>query len=352
MVAMVGNDVVDLRDRSVATGPRHPRFDARVFAPSEHRALRESDEANPLRWAFWAAKEAAYKVAKKLDDAAIWSPVRFVVHIDASGAGRVEHEGRDISVRVEKDAERVHAVACDTEASLSRVRARVAELPAADANPSATVRALAREDLAGVLERGAELLEIARRGRIPVLRVDGEDAPLDLSLSHHGRFVAWATEHRTVAGFAGGEAFEGSEIITWPADVLIPAALEDAIDEENADKVQAQIIVEAANAPTTPAADTILHNKGVVIVPDILANAGGVTVSYFEWAQNIQQFRWELDRVNAELEKRMRLAYEAVRIIAREKDTDLRTAAFVLAIQRVGRAAVSRRSLRETIDFG
>jgi glutamate dehydrogenase (NAD(P)+) len=164
--------------------------------------------------------------------------------------------------------------------------------------------------------------------------------------------VAWATEHRTVAGFAGGEAFEGSEIITWPADVLIPAALEDAIDEENADKVQAQIIIEAANAPTTPAADTILHNKGVVIVPDILANAGGVTVSYFEWAQNIQQFRWELERVNAELERRMRLAYEAVRIVAREKDTDLRTAAFVLAIQRVGRAAVSRRSLRESIDFG
>jgi len=155
-----------------------------------------------------------------------------------------------------------------------------------------------------------------------------------------------------VAGFAGGEAFDGSEIITWPADVLIPAALEDAIDEENADKVQAQIIVEAANAPTTPAADTILHNKGVVIVPDILANAGGVTVSYFEWAQNIQQFRWELDRVNAELERRMRLAYEAVRNVAREKDVDLRTAAFVLAIQRVGRAAVARRSLRESIDFG
>jgi phosphopantetheinyl transferase (holo-ACP synthase) len=191
---MVGNDVVDLRDRSVAAGPRHPRFDARVFAPSEHRALRECDAANPLRWAFWAAKEAAYKVAKKLDDAAIWSPVRFVVHIDASGSGRVEHEGRDISVRVEKDAERVHAVASDTSGSLARVRARVAELPAADANPSAAVRALACEDLAGLLDRPAELLEITRRGRIPVLRVSGEDASLDLSLSHHGRFVAWATE--------------------------------------------------------------------------------------------------------------------------------------------------------------
>ena len=89
-----------------------------------------------------------------------------------------------------------------------------------------------------------------------------------------------------------------------------------------------------------------------MIVPDILANAGGVTVSYFEWAQNIQQFRWELDRVNSELERRMRGAYASVREVAREKDIDLRTAAFVLAIQRVGRAAVSRRSLREAIDFG
>jgi len=164
--------------------------------------------------------------------------------------------------------------------------------------------------------------------------------------------VEWTAEHRTVAGFDGGEAFEGSEIITWPADVLIPAALEDAIDDENADQVQAQIIVEAANAPTTPAADTILHDKGVLIVPDIVANAGGVTVSYFEWAQNIQQFRWELDRVNSELERRMRRAYASVREVAKEKDVDLRTAAFVLAIRRVGRAAVSRRSLREAIDFG
>jgi glutamate dehydrogenase (NAD(P)+) len=163
--------------------------------------------------------------------------------------------------------------------------------------------------------------------------------------------VAWAAEQRSVAGFAGGEAFEGSEIITWPADVLIPAALEDAIDAKNAGQVRAQIIVEAANAPTTPEADTILHDKGVLIVPDILANAGGVTVSYFEWAQNIQVFRWELERVNTELEKTMRRAYQSVRELAREKGVDLRTAAFVLAIQRVGRAALSRRGVRETIDL-
>jgi glutamate dehydrogenase/leucine dehydrogenase len=164
--------------------------------------------------------------------------------------------------------------------------------------------------------------------------------------------AAWAAEYKTVAGFAGGDAFDNSEIIAWPADVLIPAALEDAIVEENADRVQAKIIIEAANAPITPEADAILHAKDVLIVPDILANAGGVTVSYFEWAQNIQQFRWELDRVNAELEKRMRRAYGSVRDVARERGVDLRTAAFVLGIQRVGRAALSRRGVRENIDFG
>ncbi len=89
----------------------------------------------------------------------------------------------------------------------------------------------------------------------------------------------------------------------------------------------------------------------MLIVPDILANAGGVTVSYFEWAQNVQQFRWELDRITAELEKTMRRAYASVREVAQQKSTDLRTAAFVLAIQRVGRAALSRRGLRETIDL-
>jgi glutamate dehydrogenase (NAD(P)+) len=109
--------------------------------------------------------------------------------------------------------------------------------------------------------------------------------------------------------------------------------------------------VEGANAPTTPEADEILHKKGVTVVPDILANAGGVTVSYFEWAQNIQQFRWELDRINDELEKTMRRAYAAVRQIAQEKNVDLRTAAFVLGIRRVGEAAISRRYVKEKFDF-
>ena len=97
--------------------------------------------------------------------------------------------------------------------------------------------------------------------------------------------------------------------------MFVPAALEDAITKDNAAEVRASIIVEGANGPTTPEADEILRDRGVVVVPDILANAGGVTVSYFEWTQNIQQFRWDLDKVNAELEKVMTRAYADVREI-------------------------------------
>ena len=173
-----------------------------------------------------------------------------------------------------------------------------------------------------------------------VSRPDGLDIP---ELIEHAR------RERTVKGFSGGDAFEGPEVITWDADVLIPAALEDAITEENAAGVRARIIVEGANGPTSPEADELLARKGVTIVPDILANAGGVTVSYFEWAQNIQQFSWELDRVNSELEKVMRRAYGSVRDVAKERKIDLRTAAFVLGLRRVGQSALARRHIEEDL---
>lgn len=163
--------------------------------------------------------------------------------------------------------------------------------------------------------------------------------------------VAWAAQHHTVNGFPGGGAFNGQDVITWPADVLIPAALEAAITEDNANEVRATLIVEGANGPTTPKADEILLDRGIVTVPDILANAGGVTVSYFEWAQNIQQFGWELDRVISELEKVMVRGYAAVRDVANAKSIDLRTAAFVLGIRRVGHAALARQPTRLPISF-
>lgn len=161
----------------------------------------------------------------------------------------------------------------------------------------------------------------------------------------------WVAEHRTVKGFSGGAAFDNTEIITWDADVLIPAALENAITEDNVNSIKASIIVEGANGPTTPAAHEVLVNRGVLIIPDILANAGGVTVSYFEWAQNIQQFRWKKDRVVEELTNRMREAYAAVRDVAEKENIDMRIAAFVLGIRRVGRAATSRTYVAEEINL-
>jgi glutamate dehydrogenase (NAD(P)+) len=166
------------------------------------------------------------------------------------------------------------------------------------------------------------------------------------------KLAEWVAEHRTVAGFPDGDAFESQDVLFWDVDVLIPAALESVLTKENASDVRAKIIVEAANAPTNPDADEILIANGVTVVPDILANAGGVTVSYFEWAQNIQQFSWEESRVNEELEKRMRKAYDAVRKLSKSRGVCLRTAAFLLGIQRVGRAALSRRHVSQKIDFG
>ena len=192
-----------------------------------------------------------------------------------------------------------------------------------------------------IAEQGAKIIAVADHTG-GVANENGLDVPaLD----------AWVDEHGGVKGFAGGEAFDNSEIITWDCDVLVPAALENAIEKENAADVKASIIVEGANGPTTPEADEILNEKGILIIPDILANAGGVTVSYFEWAQNIQHFRWDEEKVNAELDKKMSRAYNAVREVATEFDIDMRTAAFVLAIRRVGKAALARVHLKTELSF-
>jgi glutamate dehydrogenase (NAD(P)+) len=175
-----------------------------------------------------------------------------------------------------------------------------------------------------------------------VARADGLDVEA---------LAAWVREHRTVKGFPDADEIDPSAVLTWDCDVLIPAAIEDVLTAENAGEVRASLIAEAANAPTTPEADEILVGRGVKIIPDILANAGGVTVSYFEWAQNIQQYRWELERVREELAKTMSRAYNEVQAMAREHRTDMRTAAFGLAIRRVGRAAISRAQIRREIEF-
>ena len=157
--------------------------------------------------------------------------------------------------------------------------------------------------------------------------------------------IDWVNEHRTVYGFPDAVAFDSPDVLTWDCDVLIPAALGGVLTIENANDVKAKFIVEAANGPTSPEADEVFHKKGVLVIPDILANAGGVTVSYFEWAQNIQQFKWELERVNNELYKIMTTAYQDVVKTAKSKNVDLRTAAFVMGIGRVARATISRTHL-------
>jgi glutamate dehydrogenase (NAD(P)+) len=192
-----------------------------------------------------------------------------------------------------------------------------------------------------IAEQGGKVLAVADHLG-GVSNANGLDIPA---------LVKWAAEHRTVKGFPDCDVFDGPEVLTWDVDVLIPAALEDAITTDNARDIRANIIVEAANGPTTPQADEILQDRGVLVIPDILANAGGVTVSYFEWAQNIQQFRWEIERINGELSKIMRRSYAAVNAIAKDKDVTLRTAAFILAVRRVGRAVLSRRYISEDIGL-
>jgi glutamate dehydrogenase (NAD(P)+) len=145
----------------------------------------------------------------------------------------------------------------------------------------------------------------------------------------------WSRENGSVVGAPGTETITNEELLELDVDVLVPAALDRVINEGNAGRVKARIVLEAANHPFTPAADNILHEAGKVVVPDILANAGGVTVSYFEWVQNIQQFRWQEDQVNAELKKTMSRAWKNVHGRATVDGIPLRLAAFAIALEKV-----------------
>ena len=146
----------------------------------------------------------------------------------------------------------------------------------------------------------------------------------------------------SIAGFPGAEAISGDAVFTTPCDIFIPAALGGVLTAERAQALPASVVIEAANAPTTPDGDAILTRRQIPVVPDILANAGGVTVSYFEWVQNIQQFRWDVERVNSELHSLMTKAYQDVSQLAKRHNVPQRTAAYVLALGRVAKATVMR----------
>lgn len=165
-------------------------------------------------------------------------------------------------------------------------------------------------------------------------------------ISRKGIDVAALLDHvrstKSVKGFPGTDAISNEELLECDCDVLIPAALGGQVTGKNAGSIKAKLIVEGANEPVTDEADEVLERKGIKVVPDILANAGGVTVSYFEWAQNLQQFRWDEDHVNRELEKIMVHAFNQVGEKTRQHNVPMRIGAYILAIERVARATKLR----------
>lgn len=142
----------------------------------------------------------------------------------------------------------------------------------------------------------------------------------------------------SVVGYPDADPLPAHDLLTLPVDVLIPAALQNQITKDNAAAIQAKVVVEGANGPTTPEADAILRAKGTTVVPDVLANAGGVTVSYFEWVQGLQSFFWTESEVNSRLEQIMVRAYQQVAKAAKDHDTDLRMGAFIVGVGRVAEA--------------
>jgi len=148
----------------------------------------------------------------------------------------------------------------------------------------------------------------------------------------------WVDARGTLAGLPGTEPVTNSEVLELPCDVLIPAAIQTQLTERNADRLRCRYVVEGANGPTTLEADAILRERGIAVVPDILANAGGVTVSYFEWIQGLQQFFWSEDEVNNRLIGLMQRAYREVHETAEARGVDLRTGALILGIRRVAEA--------------
>jgi glutamate dehydrogenase (NAD(P)+) len=149
------------------------------------------------------------------------------------------------------------------------------------------------------------------------------------------KMLDYAKQHKSIDGFPGGEVIDNARLFGLEVDVLVPAALENQITAQNAGTIKAKVIAEGANGPTTPEAHKILHDRGIFVIPDILANAGGVTTSYFEWVQDRHGYFWEEDEVNRRLEAKMCEAFKDVLETSIRYKTDLRTAAYIVAINRV-----------------
>jgi glutamate dehydrogenase (NAD(P)+) len=156
------------------------------------------------------------------------------------------------------------------------------------------------------------------------------------------KLVAWKGEQGTVVGFGGGEGISNKEVLEYECEVLVPAALEKVITQDNAPRIKAKIVAEAANGPTLPEADDILHDRNIMVLPDILANAGGVTVSYFEWVQNLQELFWEEQAVNDRLRRIMERSFRDTLDHARRHNVNMRRGAYAVAVGRVAQATQLR----------
>ncbi len=181
-------------------------------------------------------------------------------------------------------------------------------------------------------DEGSTVIAVSDTGGA-IWKQDGLDIP---------KVVAWKKEHGTVVGFPGSKTITNGELLELECDVLIPAAYENQITAANAGNVKAKIVAEAANGPTTPEADLILAQKGVFMIPDILANAGGVTVSYFEWVQDLNRDHWSETVVNGKLKEIMDRSFGEVLAMAQLEKVDMRTAAYLVAVKRVADATALR----------
>jgi len=194
----------------------------------------------------------------------------------------------------------------------------------------------ARIAVQGFGNAGAHFARLAAEGGATIVAVSDSAGGVHAA---GGLDLAQVTAHKaktgSVAGLKKAKAISNAELLELDCDVLVPAALENQITRRNAARVRAKLVAEAANGPTTPAADEILHQRGVVVIPDVLCNGGGVTVSYYEWVQNLQDEQWDEATVNAKLRRKMVKAFHEVFDIAASKQVDPRVAAYVLALGRV-----------------
>ena len=186
---------------------------------------------------------------------------------------------------------------------------------------------------------GAAAARIAKSLGARVIAIsDAKGGLLDTNGLDLGKVDAWVREHRFLTGFPGAEAIDNAEILELPCEVLIPAAVQNQITAKNAGRISCRVLAEGANGPTNLEADAILDERGIFVVPDILANAGGVTVSYFEWVQGLQQFFWSEEEVNSRLINLMQRAFRDVLALAISQKSNLRTAALIRGIDRVKEA--------------